>query len=118
MNPGKLFNVDTEFDLDELMPRLQAMQAEQAAMQHEALRLIEEAEEDPLKQNYYQRLDTKRMIRTQQELEGCITHEVPIRVVDGVYAAQILDEEDAAKRAKIKKRKTRKAARRSRKRNR
>ena len=88
----------------------------QMELEQEAQKLIEQA--DPSQQDYYQRLDKKTIIRTEQELLGCISHQVPVRIVHYSYAMQILKEEEAAQRKKIAKRKARKVAKASRKKNR
>lgn len=92
--------------------------AETRALHEEAQRKIAEDQQDPTQQRYIQRLDTKGLVKTDEEFAICVATNVPIREVSYAHALKILEEADAAIRARKAKKKARKVARASRKRNR
>ncbi len=116
MNAPTLFNVDLDTELDQLLPKLREDAEQRRSLEAEAQEQMANA---PLEQQqFFYRLDKKTIVQTEQEYNGCIEHDVPLRMVSFAHAMQILAEEDATQRKVIKKRKARKVARKSRKKNR
>lgn len=113
----KLLNEAGEFQLDEETLKALEERAQQQ-LQEEAMRRMLEAQANPQEQNYIQRLDTKDLVKTDEEYAKCLAQNVPMRTVRYMHALQILAEADARRRQKIKKRKARKVTKASRKRNR
>jgi hypothetical protein len=82
-------------------------------------RALEEIERhDPRKQNYFMRLDTKSIIKTEKEYNWCLANQIPFKIVTYESAKTVLMQEDARKKQKQKKKQKRKAAKNTRKRNR
>lgn len=73
---------------------------------------------DPSKQNYFMRLDTKSLIKTEAEYNYVMANGIPFKVVPFSHARQVLMEEDARKRNVKKAKQKKKTAKRSRRKNR
>jgi len=109
-------NVQQDFppaieDIAEALEQLDEIKAEAEARMAQA--------QDPRDQTYIMRMDTKRLVKTEAEWKRCEEDGVPMRYgISYAYAKQLLKDEDAAHRAKIKQRKKQKAAKKAKKRNR
>lgn len=111
-------NDGTKFQLDDEVVAKLAVDAELDRMRDETLASIEADKDDPTKQDYIQRLDTKALIKDDKEFALCLTQHVPMRRVSYKHALHILAEVAAAKRNKIAKRTGRKVSKASRKKSR
>ncbi len=73
---------------------------------------------DPREQSYFMRLDKKTIVRSEKEHEVCVAQHIPMDIVPYSHAVQVLKEEEARHRNKIKARRKKKTARATRKKNR
>lgn len=103
---------------EDVVAKLKAEQTLIEELNKGAAEQIEAAQEDPTQQEYLQRLDTRRLVKSDEEFAKCLSSNIPMRQVKYTHAIQILKDEEAAHRNKIKKRKARKVAKTSRKANR
>lgn len=87
-------------------------------LEAEALVRIEEDNKDPRLQTYFKRLDTNTIVRTSGEYDYCEKNKIPMGWVTYTQAIALLHQQDAANRARIKKKQKRKSAKMARKKNR
>lgn len=86
-------------------------------MRIEAERLMA-ADTDPRKQNYFMRTDKKTVVKDEREYNLCQAKRIPLKVIPYSHAVQLLKEEEARKRTALKDKRKKKAAKKSRARNR
>ncbi len=84
-------------------------------LEDEARRRIAELGDDPRSQSYFMRLDSKTVVKDEQEYVACQKRGIPMQIVNYSHAASLLANEDARKRQKLKARQKSKAARSARK---
>lgn len=99
--------------LDEPLPDEELDQINQQARAH-----IEAMSQRPEEQNYFMRLDSKSIIKTEKEYLFCINNRIPIRVITYAHAKEVLRLEDANKRKARKEKQKKKNSRKSRRKNR
>lgn len=73
---------------------------------------------NPRDATYMMRADKGTVLKTESEFTYCVQNGIGVRYVTYGHALQLLKEEDAAKRRKLKSKKARKTAKKARKKNR
>jgi len=115
---GEVLNIAEEFQVDPEVLEEMRKREEQRRIEAEVQRKIAEAQSRPEDQDYLYRLDKKTIVASEQEYQYCVAKGIPMKTVKYSHAVHVLDETKAAHQGKIKKRKSRKTASASRKRNR
>lgn len=77
-----------------------------------------ETEKRPEDQSYFMRTDTRTVVKSESEYTKTSERGVPMRIIPFSYAVQLLKEEEARHKKKIKARRKQKVARKARKVNR
>jgi len=84
----------------------------------EALQQMADAQEDPTTQNYFMRTDKRTVVKDDKEYGYCLKNHIPMKVIPYGHALQLLKEQEARAKNRLKAKKKKKVARASRKKNR